>query len=105
MKWKIFAAVVGLLLLGLILVGCGATPEPCPECPECPEAECPEVECPEAECPECPEVECPECLGYLGRSFCLSFFGFISLSDLDLPVPLSPISGIPMKGRLRYSSL
>jgi hypothetical protein len=61
MKWKIFAAVVGLLLLGLILVGCGATPEPCPECPECPEAECPEVECPEAECPECPEVECPEC--------------------------------------------
>jgi hypothetical protein len=64
MKWKIFVAVLGLLLLGLILVGCGATPEPCPECPECPEAECPEVdcpECPEAECPECPEAECPEC--------------------------------------------
>jgi hypothetical protein len=64
--------VLGLLLVGLLLVGCGATPEPCPECPtaepcpecpECPEAECPEcpeAECPAVECPECPEVECPE---------------------------------------------
>jgi hypothetical protein len=63
MKWKTFmVVVVGLLLVGLALVACGATPEPCPDCPDCPE--CPEVECPEcpeAECPECPEVECPEC--------------------------------------------
>ena len=34
MKWKAAALVVGLLLLGLVLVGCGATPEPCPDCPE-----------------------------------------------------------------------
>ncbi len=53
------AVVVGLLLLGLLLAGCGptATPAPCPTaapCPECPEA----PECPE--CPECPEgVEVP----------------------------------------------
>ena len=63
MKWKFLVVVVGLLLVGLILVGCGATPEPCPECPECPE--CPQVECPECPepeaCPECPAAECPEC--------------------------------------------
>jgi hypothetical protein len=67
MKWKSSTVLVlGLLLLvGLMLVGCGGAQEPCPECPEvecpdCPEAECPD--CPEAECPEaeCPEVECPE---------------------------------------------
>jgi hypothetical protein len=72
MKWKLFILVVGLLALSLVLAGCGATPEPCPECPpaeacpECPPAEaCPECpECPKAECPECPEcpaaAECPE---------------------------------------------
>ena len=73
MKWKVSLFVVlGLLLAGLLLVGCGATPEPCPDCPtaepcpdcpECPEAECPEcpeADCPAVECPECPEVECPE---------------------------------------------
>jgi hypothetical protein len=63
MKWKFLVVVVGLLLVGLILVGCGATPEPCPECPECPE--CPAAECPECPavepCPECPAVECPDC--------------------------------------------
>ena len=67
MKWKAMIVVLGLLLVGLILVGCGATPEPCPDCPACPEcpavAECPE--CPTTECPACPEcpeaVECPEC--------------------------------------------
>jgi hypothetical protein len=59
MKWKTTAVlIVGLLLLALLVVSCGGTPEPCPECPECPEAECPE--CPAAECPECPEAECPE---------------------------------------------
>lgn len=65
MKWRVVAVVTGLLMLSLILVGCGATPEPCPECPAC--AECPTAapcpECPEAAaCPECPEPEpCPEC--------------------------------------------
>ena len=70
MKWKLLILVVALLALGLVLVGCGATPEPCPTCPsaepcpECPAAEaCPECpECPAAECPpapECPEAECP----------------------------------------------
>jgi hypothetical protein len=78
MKWKILALVVGLLLLGVILVACGATSEPCPECPICPECPtavsqvCPTAEsvtCPTAEaCPECPEAAacptaeaCPEC--------------------------------------------
>ncbi len=60
MKLKTYLVVVtGLLLLGLLLVGCGATPEPCPDCPTaepCPECpECPEpVECPEVECPDVP---------------------------------------------------
>ncbi len=73
MKYRWSLVVVGLLVLGLVLAGCGTTQEPCPDCPtqapcpdcpECPEAECPEAECPEcpeAECPECPTVECPEC--------------------------------------------
>ncbi len=70
MKLRLSIIVVGLLLLGLVLAGCGATPEPCPECPECPTVErpeCPEAECPEPEAcpepeprPECPEAECPE---------------------------------------------
>ncbi len=68
MKLKLpWMALLGLLVIGLLIVGCGATEE-CPECPECPEAEyeeCPECPaCPPAECPECPEcppVDCPEC--------------------------------------------
>jgi hypothetical protein len=68
MKLKLSFLVVGLLLLGLVLAGCGAAEEPCPECPDCPTVECPECPaCPETEacpepeaCPECPEAECPE---------------------------------------------
>ena len=67
MKWKqVVTVLVGLLAIGLLLVGCGATPEPCPDCPDCPETECPtcpEADCPAApDCPDCPAaVECPEC--------------------------------------------
>jgi len=66
MKWKWLILVVGLLLLGLVLVGCGATATPCPEAPACPTAaacpECPEAAaCPTAEaCPECPTCPAPE---------------------------------------------
>jgi hypothetical protein len=60
MKWKLFIVVVGLLALGLVLVGCGATPEPCPDCPTA--EPCPD--CPAAEaCPECPECPAAECAG------------------------------------------
>jgi hypothetical protein len=62
MKIRMFAVVAGLLLLGLVLVGCGATPEPCPDCPAAPP--CPDCPAPEpcAECPTCPEqAACPEC--------------------------------------------
>jgi hypothetical protein len=59
MKWKVLLVLAfGLSLLSLLLVACGATPEPCPECPEC--APCPEVACPKVECPDCPGTECPE---------------------------------------------
>ena len=64
MKWKPLVVMALGLLLALVLAGCGATSEPCPECsdcPECPQAECPD--CPAAEpcpaCPECPQAECP----------------------------------------------
>jgi hypothetical protein len=68
MKWKWLVLVAGLLLLGLVLVGCGATPTPCPEAPACPTAaacpECPEAQaCPTAvaeACPECPTCPAPE---------------------------------------------
>jgi hypothetical protein len=73
MKLKIYLIVVaGLLLLGLAIVACGATSEPCPTTQPCPTAvaaataapcpACPAAEaCPTAEaCPECPAAtECP----------------------------------------------
>ena len=55
MKWmSLLALALGLSFVGLLLSGCGATEEPCPEvdCPECPTAE----SCPEEACPECPEL-------------------------------------------------
>lgn len=71
MKWKsVWVVALGLLLVGPLLMGCGSSPEPCPECltampcPECPD--CPAVDCPEpapveVECPVCPEpgAACP----------------------------------------------
>jgi hypothetical protein len=61
MKWKWLVLVGGLLLLGLVLVGCGATATPCPEAPACPTAAaCPE--CPEAQaCPTAAAEACPPC--------------------------------------------
>jgi hypothetical protein len=64
-KRRILSVLLLGLSLGLLLAGCGPTPESCPECPACPE--CPTAEpcpdCPAAEpcpdCPECPEAECP----------------------------------------------
>jgi hypothetical protein len=65
MKWSLSLMVaLGLLAVGLLLVGCGATTEPCPTAQPCPETECPTVEA----CPACPEVAacptaeaCPAC--------------------------------------------
>jgi hypothetical protein len=79
MKCKsVWVVALGLLLVGLLLVGCGPVAEPCPElptvapCPECPDfpavdcLDCPAVDCPElaptaADCPECaePDAACP----------------------------------------------
>ncbi|MEJ2207717.1 MAG: hypothetical protein P8129_01600 [Anaerolineae bacterium] len=73
MKTKSLILVVGLLLLGLILVGCNGDTEPAPTmaaaatCPPCPEQEqCPTQEacpaCPTAEAAACPTQEaCPDC--------------------------------------------
>ena len=42
MKRTAVALVLFGVILSLLLLGCRATPEPCPECPECPEVpECP----------------------------------------------------------------
>ncbi len=65
---KLSVMMMGLLLLGLVLASCRATPtpEPSPACPTaqpCPDCPTPEAcpQCPECPAPvECPKVECPE---------------------------------------------